>query len=349
MDAMKTLAILLSLLVLAACGASGGNDAGDKPDPVALVRTAAATLGTASAQTIVYGTAEAGPGGSRTLVAPAEAIVDRILAPTGTPVKAGQIILTLKPSRTSATDIAKASADATSASAAYQRAVRLRADDLVSDGDVELAKAAAQTARATLSNLGMSAGGAVLKAPMAGVIQGLSVKSGDQVAAGTAVASVVSNGNLRAHLGIDPAIAQHVRPGQSLTLGSLSGDAAAATVAVTGVDTQVDPATRLAAVYAQLPRGFHAGPGEALRGSLSLTAQATGVTIPYVALLDDGGRSYVFVVKGGVAHEQDVSPGNSAGDHIQILKGLAVGDRVVTEGGTALEDGINVVEQGVAR
>jgi multidrug efflux pump subunit AcrA (membrane-fusion protein) len=49
-------------------------------------------------------------------------------------------------------------------------------------------------------------------------------------------------------------------------------------------------------------------------------------------------------VRNGVARRVDVSPGNSSGDSIQILKGLNPGDRVVTEGGTALEDGMKVNE-----
>lgn len=345
---MNRMMAFIPLFLLAGCGSGGGDDAGDKADPTAQVRTAPATMGATAEQTIVYGAAEAGPGGERTLIAPAEAIVDRILAPNGTVVRAGQVVATLKPSRTTATDLAKASADAASAQAAYARAKRMRVDGLVSDADVETARAAAETASATRANMGIGRGGTVLRAPIAGVVQGLTAKSGDQVAAGATVASVAMKGHLRAHFGIDPAIAQRVRLGQPLDLADVSGSGHAS-VPVDGIDTQVDPTTRLASVYADVPRGFDVGPGEALRGSLSLAAQANGLTIPYGALLDDGGRSYVFVVKNGVAHEQDVSPGSSSGDRIQILKGLSAGDKVVTEGGTALEDGMKVSEQGAAQ
>jgi RND family efflux transporter MFP subunit len=179
-------------------------------------------------------------------------------------------------------------------------------------------------------------------------VQALSARTGDQVAAGATVASVAVKGNLRARFGIDPAIAQRVRIGQPLELSSVSGSSHAM-IAVDGLDTQVDPTTRLASVYGEVPAGFEVGPGEAVRGSLSLAAKSDGITIPYGALLDDGGRSYVFVIRGGVAHEQDVSPGSSTGDRIQILKGLSVGDKVVTVGGTALEDGMKVSEQGAAQ
>ncbi|WP_419826103.1 efflux RND transporter periplasmic adaptor subunit [Sphingomonas sp.] len=342
---MRRLIALLPLLALAGCGSGGGDeDEAAKSDPVALVRTAPVQAGATSDRTIVYGMAEAGPGGEHTLVAPAEAIVDRIVAPNGTAVTAGQAVVRLRPSRTSASDIAKAAADAATASAAYARARRMRADGLMSDADVETARAAADTARAVRLNLGLSGAGGALRAPVAGVVQGLNARSGDQVAAGATLATIAVPGDLRAHLGIDPAIAQRVHAGQPLQLDSLaSGDHVA--VPVSGVDSQVDQTTRLASIYARIPRGFSVGPGESLRGALALTAQANGLTIPYSALLDDGGKSFVYTVRGGVAHRTPVLPGNSAGDRIQVLSGLAAGDKVVTEGGTALDDGMRVREQ----
>ena len=327
------------LFLLAACGGAAEED--KKADPVGLVRTAPAVVGTTSDQVTVYGAAEVAPGGERTIIAPAEAVVAQIDAPTGTRVQAGQAIVTLRPSRTTATDVAKAKADATSAQAAYQRALRLRADGLVADADVETARAAAVTAKATSANLGMGAGGIVLRAPIAGTVQALTAKTGDQIAAGATIATVAIAGDLRARFGVDPALAQRVHAGQPITVDSVAGNAHAS-LSVVGVDAQIDPTTRLASVYARLPATIAVGPGEPLRAALSVGSTSSGITIPYVALLDDGGRSYVFVVKGGVAKSTDVLPGNSVGDRIQILKGLNAGDVVVTQGGTGLEDGMKV-------
>lgn len=335
---------LISVLLLAGCGASPDAGEADAPEAVALVKTAPAQSGTTAAEAIVYGTAEAGPGGARTLIAPAEAIVDRVLAPDGMGVRAGQIILTLKPSRTTATDVAKAGADATAAKAALARTVRLRGDGLASDAEVETARAAARAADAVLANVGMGGGGVALRAPVSGTVQGLAAKSGDQIAAGATIATLADGGHLRARLGVAPELAQRVRPGQRLVLENLAGEGSV-TATVSGVDIQADPTTRLSSIYAAIPAGLSVGAGEALRGSLTLAQQASGITIPYGALLDDGGKSYVFVVKGGVAHQRAVLPGNSSGDRIQILKGVAIGEKVVTEGGVALEDGGKVREQ----
>jgi RND family efflux transporter MFP subunit len=338
---MKTFISFLPVLLLGGCG--GGAAPEDKaPEATAVVRTAPATLGSASDGLTIYGATEAGPGATRAIVMPAEAIVETINAPTGTAVGAGQAIVTLRPSPTTRTEIAKAASDATTAAAAYSRALRMRADGLVSNADVETARAALTTATATRNNLGIGGGFAVVRAPGAGTVQGLTAKPGDQLAAGTTIATIGASGNVRARFGVDPAVAQRVHPGQAIQISMIDGSHAM-TVSVVGVDPQIDPTTRLASVYARVP-GSGLGAGEPLRGALSVGSSSTGVSIPYAALLDDGGRSYVFVVRKGVARRVDVSPGNSSGDSIQILKGLSPGDRVVTEGGTALEDGMKVSE-----
>ena len=339
---MKRFVPLFVLALLAGCGGGGGDEA-KAPEAVALVRTAPATLGTAGDAIPVYGAAEAAPGDEHSLTAPSEAIIAAIDAPTGTLVRAGQAIVRLQPSPATRAAFVKAASDTAAADAAYRRAERLRRDGLVSDADVEAARAAASTAHAAGASVRVGVNGLVLRAPVAGVVQGLTGKPGDQIGAGAAIASVAARGAVRARFGVDPAVAQRTRPGQPITISLIAGGREIVTV-VSGVDPSVDTTTRLAAIFADIPSGAAIGPGEPLRASVTVGATSTGITIPYAALLDDGGRSYVFVVKNGVARSRDVSPGSSAGETVQILKGLQPGERVVTEGGTALEDAMKVRE-----
>ena len=100
------------------------------------------------------------------------------------------------------------------------------------------------------------------------------------------------------------------------------------------------PQTKLASLFAQVPARLGIGAGQTLSGTVTLQQAGDAVTIPYAALLDDGGQPYVYVVQGGIAHRRDVVPGPADGARVAIEKGVNAGDRVVVKGGTALEDGI---------
>ena len=73
---------------------------------------------------------------------------------------------------------------------------------------------------------------------------------------------------------------------------------------------------------------------------------ASALTIPYAALLDDAGQAYVFVVgrrRRASARRRDRS--RRAATASRSTKGLKPGERVVIEGGTAVEDGMKVRTQ----
>ena len=339
---MRPIALIVPVLLLAGCGGSAeAPDGADKGQPTATVRVASAVSGAQSDIVTAYGTTEAGPSADHAIVAPAEAIVARVAAPTGTAVAAGQAIVTLLPSPVTRTAIAKAASDVQVADAAFARAQRLRRDGLVADTEVETARASAATARSTRANLGLSSGGTTLRAPVAGTVAALTANPGDQLAAGAVIASIVGRGDLRARLGVDPAVARRIHPGEAIALQVANGGASV-TVPVVGVDPQVDAATRLASVFVRIPASAGLSAGQPVRATLTVGARTTGISIPYAALLDDGGQTYVFVVRGGVAKRVSVVPGNGSGDMVQVLNGLDPGDKVVTEGGTALEDGMKV-------
>lgn len=338
---MKQFLFIAPLVFVAGCGGGATDKASEAEAPTALVKSALATEGASSDTLALYGAVEAGPGGEHSVISPREAILVAVVAPTGTAVKAGQTIATVRPSPTAALDYAKASSDAAATSAALARALRLRADGLMSDADVETARAAARTATAARATMG--SGGSVLNAPVAGTVQALNAKPGDQIAAGAVVASVAAAGERRARFGVDPTVAARIHPGQRIMIENVQGGTPI-NASVVGVDPAVDATTRLASVFARIPGTI--GVGAALRGRVTVGASASGITIPYAALLDDGGQSFVFVINKGTVKKREVSPGNSSGDVVSILKGLQAGERVVTEGGTALEDGMKVTETG---
>lgn len=325
-------------LCLAACSSA---DTASEPAPVALVKLAPVGMAGAAEQITVYGAAELGPAGKMSLVAPAEAKVVAIVAPVGTRVAQGQVVVRLAASPTTRADAAKAANDAAAADKALARAIRLRGDGLASDADVETARAAAASANALRASFAAKAGDLILRAPAAGVIDTVAVATGDLLQTGAAVASITRAGDMRVRFGVDPGTVRSVRAGQTLTVAG-TGPRAPMDVTIESVSPAVDPQTKLAAIFARIPATSGIVAGETLTATIDVGSSANALSVPYAALLDDGGQPYVYVVASGVAHRRDLAIMPSSGDRVAVTKGLRPGDQIVVEGGTALEDGMKV-------
>lgn len=333
------LLVLAAATLLAAC--SGTSTPAPSTDPTALVTLSMAQSGGVAYTQAVYGTVGQDAGSQYMLSAPIQAMVARIAAPAGTFVARGQIVVELIPSPSTRAEISRLSAEARAAQLAYERAQRLRADGLVSESEVESARATVLGAQANQAALATQSGQLALRAPGSGYVQSVTSSPGELVSAGTAVATISRSGNLRARFGIDPNLIGRLSRTAGIRIAHSSGEQPV-TLPITSVDPSTDPQTRLASVYVSVPAAFGSGTGQPLSGEITLEQSSGAVTIPYQALLDDGGQPYVFVVTKGVAHREDVEIGASDGTIVAIVKGVKVGDQVVTEGGTALDDGTKV-------
>ena len=335
---MRTIGAFSVIVLLAACSSAPPV----KPaDPVALVSTARVAQGSIAETVTLYGAAESGTAARTGLVAPIEAIVVAIDAPVGTAVSRGQAIVRLALSPIARLDLTRADTEARLASAALGRAERLRADGLVGNAEVETARAAARAASATRASLSARTGALVLRAANTGFVDTITPSIGDLVPAGGVVATIAKAGDLRARFGVDPALARRLGRGARLQILP-AGGGSPFSAPVQSVVPVVDPLTRLASVYTLIPATASIGAGETLTANIQISEAETALTIPYAALLDEGGQPFVFVVERGVAHRRDVTTGPASGDQIAILKGVSSGEVIVISGGTALEDGMKV-------
>jgi len=123
-----------------------------------------------------------------------------------------------------------------------------------------------------------------------------------------------------------------VRPGATARV-TVPGQAAAFTAVVSRVPPQFDPASRTMKVRLEVDN-----PGAALRPDMfvdvSLTVERpAATTIPVDALVDSGLRKTVFVERGeGTFEPRAVETGWRSGGRVEILSGLAPGDRIVVSG-----------------
>ena len=81
------------------------------------------------------------------------------------------------------------------------------------------------------------------------------------------------------------------------------------------------------------------------QAAASDTPTAPRLLVPKSAVRTDGSQSIVFVVRDDRVERRAVKVGGTEGDQVEVVSGLASGDRIVVEGNDGLTDGSRVKER----
>jgi len=112
---------------------------------------------------------------------------------------------------------------------------------------------------------------------------------------------------------------------------------------VYAIEPVVDERTRTIAMRARIPnKGTKLKPGMFVRVAVTLDSRQNAVVIPEQAIWPQGKDSFVYRVVDGKAALTKVAIGNRAPGSVEILKGLAANDMVITDGQMKLKDGAPV-------
>ena len=99
------------------------------------------------------------------------------------------------------------------------------------------------------------------------------------------------------------------------------------------VSSVVDPETRSVKVRTEVPNpDGRLKPDMFANVRIITDSHGTAISIPQAAVLDDGGKSIVFVGEGDGYKKRQVTTGIQGNDRIEIIDGLQVGDKVVVKG-----------------
>ncbi|MFU8831998.1 MAG: efflux RND transporter periplasmic adaptor subunit [Wenzhouxiangella sp.] len=177
---------------------------------------------------------------------------------------------------------------------------------------------------------------AQLRAPYAGTVVELFAEPGQFVSAGEPVISLAGHGALEVvvHLGAERA--SHLQPDQEVTIRSINGRQAGATIGEIGLAAPGRPAS-IVMVLDQPDE--HWQPGQGVQVELVWPGQDT-LTVPLAAIIDPAANnSRLFRIVGDRALMVPVKLGSLSGDRIAIEGPLTEGDLVVVAGqGQLLDD-----------
>jgi HlyD family secretion protein len=79
----------------------------------------------------------------------------------------------------------------------------------------------------------------------------------------------------------------------------------------------------------QAAKQYALRPGQAVRGTVTLVKSTEALTVPNVALIQEGGRFFVLRQKGSASHRVPIELGTRGPIRSQVSKGLNAGDRIV--------------------
>jgi RND family efflux transporter MFP subunit len=198
----------------------------------------------------------------------------------------------------------------------------------------------------------------VIRSPFAGIVVAKNAQPGEMISpisAGggftrTGIGTIVDMDSLEIEVDVNEAYINRVRPSQSVqaTLDSYPEWQIPSTViAIIPTADRQTATVRVRIGFDQLdPRILpDMGVKVAFQSVEQTETSVTAVVVPRRAILRDGDRDIVFVVRNGTAERRAVRLDDGDSKEAVILSGLAPGERVILEGRSGLRDGDVVKER----
>jgi RND family efflux transporter MFP subunit len=283
----------------------------------------------------------------------------------GARVKQGDILFVLD-SRTIQSEIKRVEAVVLGAEAQLEQAQRdvQRYTELVAKNattqvtlnnaltQTHVARALADSNKATLENLKVQLSYATIRAPISGRVSMASVKVGNIVR--QADAAPLATINQVAPIYVSFSVSQRSLPDVRAALAAetatleavIPGHGERATGQVTMIENSVDAATGMVTVRATMPNQAELlWPGTLVNTSLTLRAEPR-VTVPATAIQQSQAGTFVFLVKDNAATVRPVKIERTVDGQAAIESGLEEGDVVVIDGQLQLSNGTRVTIRG---
>ena len=260
----------------------------------------------------------------------------------GTFVKKGQLLAKVNDSQLQA-QLKRLEAQMPLAEDRVFRQNALLQRDAVSKEAYEQVKTELATLHADIENVKANIAMTELRAPFDGVIGLRQVSVGAYASPSTVIAKLTKITPLKVEFGIPERYARQVKKGTNLDF-MITGRLETFRAQVYATESRIDPNTLTLTVRALYPNTQ----GELIPGryadiQLKREEIKDAIAIPSEAIVPEMGKNKVFVYRSGKAEPVEVALGIRTEAEVQILKGLAAGDTIITSGTLQLRKGMSVV------
>lgn len=244
--------------------------------------------------------------------------------------------------------LAAAQAALTVAIAEAKRANTLSERGVGAVTTVESAEAQVESARAQVAQVQTALDSKQLTAPFAGEIGIPQIEVGQYVTVGTIYATLQDLSRMRVDFAVPEQQIANLKLGGAVTVTSEVGDFSAGGTII-AVEPRVDPNSRLVSVRAEVENtAGRLFPGQFLRVRIALPKEEGVIAVPQTAVSSTLYGDSLYVIRAGEAADElkveqvFVTLGRRSGGRIEVVKGLAAGDQIVTSGQNRLTPGSKV-------
>ncbi len=193
----------------------------------------------------------------------------------------------------------------------------------------------------------------VITAPFDGVVGLRRISVGALVTPGDVITRIHDDSVMKLDFSVPSAFLAALAPGIAIQAEARALDGMQFNGEISSLDNEIDPVTRSLIVRAVLPNE-----DGLLRPGLLMSVELlknprTATIIPEEALLPIARDTYVFVAvdgeEGTIAERRRIVPGARRPGEVEVLEGLAPGERVVTHGAMRLRPGQAIIVRAEAK
>jgi len=225
----------------------------------------------------------------------------------------------------------------------YQRRQQLYDGKLIAKEDLDRSVTERALALGNLRQAKVEYERGFARAPIDGVLNYLFVDEGEFIDRGKPLLDLVNVDKIKINVSVPELDVRYLRTGQKTLVTVDAFRDRQMTGTVDFVAYKADPATKTFLVRVLIDnQGHDIRPGMIARVAFMRRVIPDALSAPLFALVDKGGERILFVEKDGVAHARSVSLGIIERDRVQITKGLEVGDHLIVQGQTEVEEGMRV-------
>jgi membrane fusion protein (multidrug efflux system) len=293
---------------------------------------------------------------SITVTVKGSGVVEKISFEEGQKVKAGDILVALDADERRA-DIEQAIAETRRATAQrdetrvrLDRAIALRRTGAGTEAQVEDLSAQVKTLESAIASADARRKAAearledlVVRAPFAGRLGTRSVSLGAYLSPGTRITTLDDLSRVRLDFSVPENILARVEIGQTVRALAAAFGKRSFEGKVSVIDPRIDPVTRAVRLTAEFNNADEAlRPGMFLSVALEVRFKDDAIVVPEEAIVGEGLRHLIFVVKDNVVERRVVRIGQRQEGRIEIVEGLKAGETIIVRGVQRVRPGVTV-------